>query len=361
MNRFAASSFQAIAQRRRPARGWEITMICALLWATGCASRQGLVFDRMDPPLTWPAAPKAPRITYVGQLSTSDDLKRGQGWLEGLMEGTFGKKDAHGVLTPFALCTNDADRLFVADTGAQVVHVFDLASRHYAQWKPAAPAAFTQPVGVAWDPGGRLIVSDALAGRLFSFNIAGTYQGEMAAGILKKPGGLAIDRATRRIFVADVGRHQVLVLSPLGELIATIGSRGAEPGQFNYPTHVALDSRGYLYVADSLNFRIQIFNTELKLVRELGQPGDRPGYLGRPKGIALDSDGHLYIVDAQQDLVQIFDDERRLLLYFGGEGGAPGQFWLPAGIHIDSHDRIWIADTYNKRIAVFDYLREKRP
>ncbi len=327
----------------------------------GCSTSSEAIFGRIDPPITWPAAPKPARIVYVGQLSTSDDLKQRQGWFDGALEGAFGKKDAYGVLTPFALCTDDADRLFVADTGAQVVLVFDLRSRHYSQLKPTAPASFTQPVGVAWDPAGRLIVSDSVAGGLFAFDASGTYLGEIAAGIAKKPGGIAIDRVTHRIFLADVGGHQVLVLSAEGKLLSTIGSRGTEQGEFDYPSNVALDSRGYLYVSDSLNFRIQVFNPEFKPVRMIGQPGNLPGYFGQPKGIALDSEGHLYVVDGRQDIVQILDDEGRLLLFFGGEGTGPGQFWLPAGIHIDSHDRIWVADMYNKRVAVFDYLKEKRP
>lgn len=337
---------------------------CALLvmlLLAGCSSPRGAVFEPIEPAITWPAAPRQPRIVYIGEVSTSKDLKPGQNWIEGLAEGALGRKDEHGVLSPFAVCTDDGERLFVADTGAQVVHVFDLASRRYSRWKPSAPATFTQPVGVAWDPAGRLLVSDALARRLFSFDASGKYLDELAVDAAVKPGGLVIDPRTRRIFLADVAGHRVLVLSADGKVIANLGSHGTQPGEFNYPTNVAMDSKGYLYVADSLNFRIQIFNPELKLVRAIGQPGDQAGYFGRPKGIALDSENHLYVVDAEQANVQIFDEEAHLLLYFGRQGTGPGQFWLPAGLYIDSHDRIWVADTYNKRVAVFDYLKEKRP
>lgn len=326
----------------------------------GCSSPSP-VFEPVDPPITWPAAPARARIAYVGQVSTNDDLKPAGNALTSIGEAVFGRKDGRGLLTPFALCTDNGDRLFVADTGAQMVHVFDLKTRRYEQWKPTGKVPFTQPVGVAWDPAGRLIVSDSTGGCLFVFEASGKYLGEMAAGIVKKPAGIAIDRASRRIFVADVAAHQVVVLSPEGTLLFTIGGRGEAPGEFNYPTNIAIDSTGNIYVADSLNFRIQIFDPSFKPIRSVGRAGDAPGYLSQPKGIALDSDDHLYVVDTRQELVQIFDKEKRLLLFFGGQGHGAGQFWLPAGICIDSRNRIWVADAYNRRVSVFDYIAEKQP
>ncbi|MFI5378384.1 MAG: 6-bladed beta-propeller, partial [Tepidisphaerales bacterium] len=279
----------------------------------------------------------------------------------GFGEAVFGRKDGRGILSPVAVCTDNAERLFVADSSAQTVHVFDLASRRYEQWKPMGKTPYTQPVGVAWDPAGRLVVSDSTGGCLFVFDASGKFAGEIASGEVKKPAGLVVDPKTRRIFVADVTGHEIVVLSPEGTVVARIGKRGEGLGEFNYPTSVALDSKGNLYVSDAINFRVQVFDAALKPVRTVGRAGDAPGYLAQPKGIALDCEDHLYIVDGRQEMVQIFDGEKRLLLCFGGEGRGPGQFWLPAGIHIDSRNRIWVADTYNKRISVFDYLPEKQP
>src|SRR5581483_9779587 len=114
----------------------------------------------------------------------------------------FGKPSAKALLTPFGLCTDGGERLFVADPGAQVVHVFDLKRRKYEQWRPGGSVPFTQPVGVAWDPAGRVIVSDSTSGRLFVFNDRGKSVGEIGFGVLKRPAGIAIDPASHRVFVA---------------------------------------------------------------------------------------------------------------------------------------------------------------
>jgi YD repeat-containing protein len=333
-----------------------------LLLACGCATKPGVIFPPLANPVRWPDPPEPPRIAYVGQIAASTDLKPAKGFLESLSEGLFGKKNFHTLLSPYAVCTDNRDRLFVADNNGQIVHVFNFNTREYQQWKPAAKTRpFAQPVGLAYDPAGRLLVADSVAGVIFVFADDGKFLGELGAGQLQRPCGIAIDPATRRIFVADVAAHQIVVLDHDGQLLTRIGQRGSTLGQFNYPTNVALDSTGRLYVSDSLNFRVQQFSPDLRPLRQIGGHGDLPGTFSQPKGIAVDRQDYLYVVDSRFESVQIFDPQGQLLLYFGEEGRDPGQFWLPAGIFIDVNNRLWIADSYNRRVQVLDYLPEKLP
>jgi len=338
-----------------------IALLLIALLPTACAVKPGIVFPALANPLVWPPAPDAPRISYVGQLKTSSDLKPGLSGIDALGQAILGKKDAHSMLTPMAVCTDNADRLFVADSNAQLVHVFNLAGRQYATWQPGkGQPAFSQPVGIAWDAArSRLLVSDSVAAALYTFNSAGQFQGRIGEGTLQRPVGIAMEPgAAGRIFVADAGLHQVLIFSADGKLDALLGSRGAGPGQFNYPTYLAFDPAGTLYVSDSLNFRIQAFDRNLKPTLQFGKKGDMPGYFAQPKGIATDSEGHVYVIDSQFENVQLFDAQGRVLMDFGEEGGKPGQFWLPTAMCIDSHDRIWVADSYNRRVQVFDYKKQ---
>ena len=339
---------------------WHFVFIFALL-AGGCAKPPGQLFPPLERPLVWPDDPEAARVAYVGQLTGSDDLKPGVSGFDAVGRALFGKKESHFLLSPFATATDGKGRMFVADTGAQVVHVFDLKTRKYARWAPKAgkkqpEVRFTQPVGLAWDPAGRLLVSDSIGGVIFVFDAEGNYVGQMGAGLVQRPAGIAFDARSGRIIVADVMAHQVVILNGDGALATRMGGRGDRLGEFNYPTNVAIDSTGRLYVSDSLNFRVQQFSPDLQPIRQIGAQGDIPGYFQQPKGIAVDGDDHLYVVDSRFENVQIFDADGRLLLYFGEEGTGPGRFWLPAGIHIDPDDRIWIADTYNRRVEVFDYV-----
>src|SRR5262249_37928022 len=181
------------------------------------------------------------------------------GFGESLGSALFGKKPVYSMLSPYAVCTDESDRLFVADSNAQFVHLFDLRTRQYAQIRPAnASKRFGQTVGIAYDSAaGRLFVSDSALARIFVFNRDGSASGEIGAGTVQRPCGLAWDGRAQRLFVADTGLHQVLIFSPTGTLLARLGSRGTALGQFNFPTNVTLDTRGRIYVSDSLNFRVQ--------------------------------------------------------------------------------------------------------
>lgn len=340
-------------------------VVCLLaVWflSTGCARPPGVIFEPLAKPLVWPAAPERARIRYVGQLVTDADLKPAVPFGAGVGEAIFGKKARRSMLTPYTVCTDGNDRLFVADSNAQLVHVFNLSTRKYEQWKPPVKQPqFSQPVGIAWDPAGVLFVADSVGGRIVAFESSGKFIGEFAKGLVTRPCGMTFDVKNRRLLVADAEQHQLVILTIDGQVQSRIGSRGVGLGRFNYPTNVAIDSVGRIYVSDSLNFRIQQFSPDLQTIKQIGRKGDLPGYFGQPKGLAIDSDDHLYVVDAQFENIQIFDADGNILMDFGQEGNAAGEFWLPTGICTDPHNRIWIADSYNRRVQVFDYLPEDRP
>ncbi len=334
-----------------------ILLCLCCMAAVGCGRAAGVVFPPPSQQITWPGGDEPARIRYVGQLATSADLKPAQSSLQTISQAIFGKADIESMLTPFAVCTDGANRVFVADSNAQLVHVFDLSTRHYERWKPGDDfPPFSQPVGIAWDPKGRLLVSDSVAGTIVTFDAKGQYKGRIGSSSLKRPCGITVQPGTGRIYVADAVAHQVVVLSPAGEEVMRIGKRGVGPGEFNFPTDVAIDRQGRLYVADALNFRVQQIAPDLKSFRQIGSRGDMAGQFAQPKCIGVDSEDHLYVVDNRFETVQIFDSEGQLLLIFGKEGRGPGEFWLPTGIFIDAKNRIWIADSYNRRVQAFDYL-----
>ncbi len=336
---------------------WLLTLPAAISIAllAGC-SAPGKILQPAPDALRWPAAPDAARLSYLGELRTDKDLKAARGFFESIGSGLFGDEPPEEMASPLAVCTDGASRVFVVDSSSRQLHIFDLDTRKYSTWK-SETSPFQVPVAVAFDPSGRVLVADSAQGCLFAFNRDGSLVEKIGVGVLRRPCGIAI-AADGRIFVADVGAHQVVILSSGGAEMARIGNRGSGPGEFNFPTNLAFDHQGRLYVSDSMNFRIQLFTPDLKPLKQIGKKGDLPGYFSQPKGVAIDPDDHLYVVDANFEAVQLFDREGALLMSFGHEGSGPGEFWLPAGIHIDPLGRVFVADSYNRRIQVFQYLRE---
>ena len=315
-----------------------------------------------QPQLVWPLPPEQPRIRYAATYRGVDDFKRAKKPSR-LMAVLLGAQDADAasdtMLKPYGIAVSPSSRIYVADTAARRVFVFDPESRAVSFLGDNGPGRLTKPVGIAVDDRGVVFVADATLKRVFGY----AEDGSLALAIghdgeLSNPSGLAVDRANKRVYVADSAKHQVFCFSSEdGTAIRTIGARGSEPGEFNFPTNVAVGPNGRVYVSDTLNFRVQIFDAEGRFVKTFGALGDEPGRLNRPKGIGVDSDGHIYVADSSFNNFQIFDEEGQLLLFVGTGGRNPGEFFLPAGLYVDDHDRVYVADQGNSRVQVFQYLR----
>jgi DNA-binding beta-propeller fold protein YncE len=310
----------------------------------------------------WPLPPAQPRVRYVTSYHGIDDFqtKKPSAWKRMLL-GPDEQADhsADMMIKPYSIAVAPDGRVYVTDTAARRVFVFDAESKTVSFLGGTGQGKLTKPVGVAVDADGKVFVADATAKRVFGYDKAGTLR--LAVGQedeFANPAGLAIDRAAHRLYVADTARHEIRCYSTAdGAFERTIGRRGTTPGTFNYPTNVFVDRQGRLYVSDTMNFRLQVFDTDGKLMGAFGEQGDTPGTLNRPKGVGVDSEGHIYIADSSFNNFQIFDDTGHLLLIVGSGGNAPGEFLLPAGLYIDAKDRIYVADQGNSRVQVFQYLR----
>jgi DNA-binding beta-propeller fold protein YncE len=305
------------------------------------------------PHLVWPEPPDRARIELVSVFAGAAELGIEPPLWTRLARLVAGGGDVQ-LVRPTGVAAAGA-RIAVADPGAGLVHVYDLSRHRSLALETCGDTVLGDPVAVAF-LGDRLYVSDSTAARIHVFNVDGGCEGGWALDQGSRPAGLAADTARSRLYVADVGTHQVLGFDPQGQSVVRFGHRGAGDGEFNYPTWLAVDADGNLYVTDALNFRVQIFDPDGTPLGVFGGQGDASGDLARPKGIGVDRDGHIYLVDALFDAVQMFDRAGRYLMVFGSRGHEPGNFWLPAGLAIDA-DRIYVADSYNRRVQVFRFLR----
>jgi DNA-binding beta-propeller fold protein YncE len=310
--------------------------------------------ETITPSLVWPQPPLQPRIRFVRSVAHPQDLAIQASFWKRLGEIIVGREE-EWLIRPTGVASR-GHMIYVADPGAQTMWILDAQAGRFRRIQQADGQRLISPVALAVEASGRIYLADSYLAKVFVYDAGERLTGAIASPDLRRPSGLAYDGARDRLYVADSAAHRIWIFDGKGNPIGRIGQRGAGSGEFNFPTHVAVDREGSLFVTDSLGFRVQFFSPNGAFAGQFGKHGDNSGEFAMPKGVAVDSKDHVYVVDALFDAVQIFDRRGQFLLSFGERGIGPGQFWLPGGLFIDPQDRIYVADAYNQRIQIFEYI-----
>lgn len=350
--------------RREECKGLAMAKALWLRAATAVLLTLALADCATPPPveetkLVWPPPPLTTRVRFLHSITSEIDLKSDTTFTQGLVSFLTGEKMPQGrIAEPIGLAvSDDGDRLYVSDALQRTVFVFNFRTKTLSRIE-----GLSFPGGVALDAQDNLYVVDTLKKSISVFGRDGKLVKEMGDDSLVRPMGIAIDRPNRRIYVVDTGdrsskEQNVKIFDLDGRRIGAIGGApGGDFGQFSYPTMIAVDDKGNVYVSDTLNSRVQKFDASGKFVTSFGQLGTAWGEFDKPKGVALDSFGNLYVVDSGWSNVQIFNPKGQVLLFFGGRGPVPGMMKNPISIAIDKNNRIYIGDYLNHRVGVYELV-----
>jgi len=311
--------------------------LAALLLAAGCAAPQ-------RPRLSYPPPPDTARIVHLRSFSRPDDLQT-SGW-QRFLNALVPHDSALAILNPAGLALSPDERLlYVASPPRGRVLAVDLASGRFSAIGITGQRRLGNPIGVATDATGLLYVSDKQANAILVYQPDGTLLRTFGAELLNQPTGLALDRRGQQLYVindatSQTGRNTVEVFALDGRHLRTMGGgRGPAPGTFYFPSDLAVNAAGQLYVSDMLNFRVQVFDDRGGLLKFFGAPGSgNTGLFDKIHGISFDTFGNVYVVDLMQG-IQVLNDLNQPLLTFGqGVAGSP------LGIVIDSHNHIFVSD-----------------
>jgi len=300
------------------------------------------------------------KLRYEGSISSEKETRNPHRFWGRLLDAVAGEPDFHALINPYSVVTDSQGRIIVTDPGTSGIHIFDFAQHKYKFISRQKDTdGLDSPQCVAVDADDNIYVTDSYSGKIFVFDANGKFRRVIGSvkgeGYFKRATGIAVDTTAQRIYVTDTLRHQVWALDLQGNVVDKFGTRGADHGQFNYPTELRLVGQD-LYVVDAMNFRIQVLDRSGKFQYAIGDAGDGLGSMFRPKGVGVDSEGHLYVVEGLSGMVQVFNQQGQLLYYFGQRGSGFGEFQLPAGLFIDRNDRVYVVDSYNRRVQVFQYF-----
>lgn len=169
--------------------------------------------------------------------------------------------------------------------------------------------------------------------------------------------GVACGSVNRHIYITENYNHCVSIWDKHGKHVKSIGQKGQKPGQIFFPTGIAVNQLGDIYVADGKEVgRVQKFSQTGQLLAIFVE-------LNEPFGIMLNAaEDRLYVCNNGAQNIMVFDSDLKLVEQFGELSCSLEQtdqvtsdnLQSPHSIALDSANNIYVTDTMNQQIHVYN-------
>ncbi len=261
------------------------------------------------------------------------------------------------LTAPGAVAFDARGNLYVVESTTSQLHVFSASGAYLRSF-----SNLSRPSSVAVDAGGRIVVANAGRGNveIYSGDFAllsklGAGDGEFIA-----PNAISIDRSGM-IYVADSKADKIKVYNSDGSFSFSFGASGSQPGQFHFPTSLAVDDAAQeVYVTDlpkqqtrdgmAETARVQVFTLRGVFKRSFGTYGLGDGMLTRPMGVAVSGTGRVFVTDAYQNVVMVFDTTGAFLTTLYDLGNPMRN---PLGIAVNDKGTVYIASLNSGKVEVY--------
>src|SRR5437667_2479179 len=187
---------------------------------------------------------------------------------------------------------------------------------------------------------------------IMAFDRHGKFLRAWGQGMIKTTHFLRVD-GSGNVWVTDRGDMQAFKFNSKGKLLMTLGKKGVtgdntSQDAFNGMADVAVAKNGDIFIADGEgpNTRVVKFSKNGKFIKWWGGKGTEPGQFDQPHSIAVDSKDRVYVADRSNNRIQIFDSDGKFLDQWTN-------FGTPWGLFITKNDMLYVVDgTTNNRLLI---------
>lgn len=271
---------------------------------------------------------------------------------------TYG--DNENLVRPTGLGADDQGGFCVTLLDSAKVVQFDANGDFVRAWgeRGTNPGQLVAPTGVAVDRlAGQVYVIDRSRLKLIAYDLQGAYLWEVP---ILNPINVAVD-VNGDVLVNTFG--PIARFSSEGQSQGQFGSRGPDPGQFDYPRETVIADDGTAFVADTNNARIQHIETSGDITAtvlwiagtKVRDAEDTGGLFLLPTGVAVDANGRVVVLDSFRHTVSLLDQrDGSVITDFGGErrGVSNATFNFPTNIVHLKGDLFAVTDTGNDRVQI---------
>lgn len=202
---------------------------------------------------------------------------------------------------------------------------------------------------------------------------AGSVDGTGSAARFSGPSGVAVD-ALGNVYVADSANSTIRKITSLGVVTTLAGSAGqigstdgtGGAARFSAPYRLAVDAFGDVYVADFGNSTIRRLASSGVVTTLAGSAGktgsaDGTGSTARfsyPSGVAVDAMGNVYVADNANSTIRRLASSGVVTTLAGSAGqtgavdgaASAARFSSPSAVAVDTSGNVYVADTANSTI-----------
>lgn len=239
--------------------------------------------------------------------------------------------------------------LVVADTGNGRIVRYDVTGTNLTPVASILLPQFPYPIRAQLNSKGEITVLDGKVRKIGRISPSGEFAGYV--DLQAVPGGTVVPRSIRvgsddNLFVLDIFSARVLVLDAAGKFLREVKF----PPEFGFFSDLAVDPGGKIFLIDSVGKRLYTAAKDAEVFQAVSESLEE--HLNFPTSLAVDGKGYIYVIDQNGSGIVILGQNGSFRGRHLNMGWKSGFLRYPSQACIDENGNFFIANRENNRIEV---------